>query len=403
ALTATAAPPVQAEITRELRMRQPALVVADFDRPNITLAVRRAHVGMAEDRAIVDRAVELALEFPTPTLVYAVSHARCEELAERLGRVALRAAAYHAGLSAAVRARVQDDFFNSRLDVVVATSAFGMGIDKPDVRTVIHAGVPGSLDEYYQEIGRAGRDGQPANAVLVYDPRGLRIPKLFAARTAIRDADVAAVVQALLAHPGRQSLAELTAASRVAGHTAQRLTEELRELGLITLDERGVTARSGLRSTTGPNAVERIEDAGRRRLAILGSRIDSVRHYAETVRCRRAELLAYFGEALTPPCGNCDNDAVLGRRPAAAPRPAAEPVKAQLGPDGPAREPSAREPSARDPSSERITVGMTVRHRLWGTGTLLSADEHELVVAFGAVGYRHLTPLALTNGLLTPA
>ncbi|MET0966407.1 MAG: RecQ family ATP-dependent DNA helicase, partial [Nakamurella sp.] len=196
-LTATAAPPVQTEITRELGMRSPVVVVADFDRPNIALSVRRAHTYASEELAVVDRVVEVVVAHETPALVYAPSHPRCEDIAARLQRTDLRAAAYHAGLSTRRRAEVQDGFFAGRLDVVAATSAFGMGIDKPDVRTVVHAGVPSSVDEYYQEIGRSGRDGQPASAVLVYDERTLRIPRLFAARTRIPPAAVQAVVSAL--------------------------------------------------------------------------------------------------------------------------------------------------------------------------------------------------------------
>src|SRR5690348_5574360 len=180
ALTATAAPPVQADITRALRMEQPAVVVTGFDRPNLSLAVRTTRQHLPEAQAVDDRVVEVVIAHETPALVYALTHERCESLADLLREAAFTAAPYHAGLPAAERARVQDRFFRGSLDVVVATSAFGMGIDKPDVRTVVHAGVPGSLDEYYQEIGRAGRDGDPAAAVLVHDPRTIRIPRLLA-------------------------------------------------------------------------------------------------------------------------------------------------------------------------------------------------------------------------------
>ncbi len=361
ALTATAAPPVQADITRQLGMRRPVTVVADFDRPNIALAVRRARHDLAEDQALVDRTIEVALANETPALVYAMSHARCEEIARRLQRVALRASAYHAGMPAKDRARVQDDYFAGRLDVVAATSAFGMGIDKPDVRSVIHSGVPASLDEYYQEIGRAGRDGQPAQAVLVYDERSLRIPRLFAARSRLQPASVASVVAAIRTGPA--TVPELVDGSGVGRQAVERIVEDLVELGLVTVDAAGVFHALALPADAG----DQVEEAGRRRQAVLGSRIDSVRHYAETVQCRRAELLAYFGESMQPPCDNCDNDVTR---------------------------------AADHPAARATTSGPVVTHRLWGQGVLLSQDEHELVVAFDSVGYRHLTPAALTNGLL---
>jgi len=361
ALTATAAPPVQADITRQLRMRDPQVIVSDFDRPNISLAVRRARHDKPEDQAIDDRTVEVVLAHDGPALVYALSHARCESLARRLRLDAYRAEAYHAGLPAAKRGEIQDAFFAGRLDVVVATSAFGMGIDKPDVRTVVHAGVPGSLDEYYQEIGRAGRDGAPAAAVLVYDPRTVRIPRLLAARSKMGDAAVHAVIDAIEAADGRITVKELAGTSQVGRAAASRVVDELLELGLVRPD-----GNDAIRAAPMGDAFRQVSAAGSRRQAILRSRIEAARGYAESVHCRRAELLGYFGEHYEPPCKSCDNDDF-------------KPTKRGIS----------------DKSGQRVS------HRLWGPGTILSRDDHELVIAFDSVGYRHLTAASLTNGLLT--
>ncbi|MFF5288989.1 RecQ family ATP-dependent DNA helicase [Paractinoplanes globisporus] len=361
ALTATAAPPVQADITRQLRMRDAQVIVADFDRPNISLAVRRARHDLPEDQAIDDRTVEVVLAHDGPALVYALSHARCESLAKRLRLDAYKAEPYHAGLPAARRSEIQDAFFSGELDVVVATSAFGMGIDKPDVRTVVHAGVPGSLDEYYQEIGRAGRDGGPAAAVLVYDPRTVRIPRLLAARSKMGDAAVHSVVDAIEAATGRITVRELADASGVGRAAAGRVVDELLELGLVRPDGNDAVLAAPM-----GDAFRQVTAAGNRRQAILRSRIEAARGYAETTHCRRAELLGYFGEQYDPPCKSCDND-----DHAATPAPAG-----------------------------KHGTGQRVVHRLWGPGTILSRDDHELVVAFDSVGYRHLTAASLTNGLL---
>jgi ATP-dependent DNA helicase RecQ len=367
ALTATAAPPVQADITRQLRMRNPQVIVSDFDRPNISLAVRRARHGLPEAQAIDDRTVEVVIDHDSPTLVYALTHAHCESLAERLKLDAYKAEPYHAGMSASRRAEVQDAFFAGKLEAVIATSAFGMGIDKPDVRTVVHAGMPGSLDEYYQEIGRAGRDSKPAQAILVYDARTIRIPRLLAARSRIPAATVHKVVDALEATRGRVTIAELIETSGVAKTAVERVLDELLELELLTADSNdAVTVPPRL----SPEAYARVTQSGGRRQAILTSRIEAAREYAETTRCRRGELLGYFGEHYEVPCNACDND-VLSADVTAPPRAAAVPGG-----------------------------GRRVTHRLWGAGTLLSQDDHELVVVFDSVGYRHLTAAALTNGLL---
>ena len=380
ALTATASPPVQTEITRRLGMADPAVVVAGFDRPNISLAVHEVHGSTpADHRRADDAVVRAVLAGPTPALVYAATHRHCEELSARLARLVLRAAPYHAGLPAAERSATQDAFLSGALDVVVATSAFGLGIDKPDVRSVVHASPPGSLDEYYQEVGRAGRDGRPARAVLVFDADDLRLPRMFASAARVRDADVQAVLAVLTRTAGQVPLAELTAQSGLGARRAEKVVERLADVGVATLHGGVVTASPG-----GPDQVARTvlrtHDAEQARQAVAESRIDAVRHYAETTHCRRAELLGYFGEAYPAPCGSCDNDS----RP-------------------PPRDLRGLVHSAPDtaPAPPAVAPGARVRHATWGEGVVLAADPHELLVVFDAVGYRHLTPAVLANGLLT--
>lgn len=369
ALTATASPPVQADITRSLGMVSPAVVVADFDRPNITLSMRQTRQGEREAQAIDDRCAEVLAEQETPALVYALTHARCESLTARLQADGFRVAPYHGGMSARSRAETQDRFFAGELDIVVATSAFGLGIDKPDVRTVVHAGVPGSLDDYYQEIGRAGRDGKPAAAVLVHDPRTIRIPRSLAARSRLTDDTLQRIVEAVEAVNGMIPVDELAKVAEVAQHSADRVVNELAELGFIGVAESGSERILECRGRIPAPAqlTEQLVDLNRRRQAVLASRITTARAYAESTRCRRSELLAYFGEHYEAPCGNCDNDG-------------------QSGPAG-----------GTGPS---VDGGAPVRHRLWGDGQLLSRDDHELLVYFTDVGYKHLTASTLTSGIL---
>ena len=176
ALTATAAPPVRDEIVERLELDDPLLVVQGFDRPNIALAVERFVDAAEKQAAAVDRAATTE----GAGIVYVATRRSAEDVAAALVERGVSAAPYHAGLPAAERNGTQTAFSEGELRVVVATTAFGMGIDKPDVRFVHHHDVAESLDAYYQEIGRAGRDGEPAAAVLFYRPEDLGVRRFFA-------------------------------------------------------------------------------------------------------------------------------------------------------------------------------------------------------------------------------
>jgi ATP-dependent DNA helicase RecQ len=163
AFTATATPEVRDDIVDLLDLSSPRVVVAGFDRPNIDLRVR-AVAGDWDKQRILP-----ALVGPARSLVYASTRKNAEMAADVLKASGVDAAAYHAGLTDAERTRVQDRFTSGETRVVCATNAFGMGIDRPDVERVIHADIPGSIEAYYQEIGRAGRDGRPAVATLLWN------------------------------------------------------------------------------------------------------------------------------------------------------------------------------------------------------------------------------------------
>jgi ATP-dependent DNA helicase RecQ len=163
ALTATAAPPVREEIARRLSLRDPEVVIGDFDRPNIELSVD--HVRSAKEKW--SRIEAAASELSGPGIVYAATHADAQAAHDVLAAAGHQVTLYHAGLSTATRREAMSAFLHGSARIIAATVAFGMGIDKPDVRWVLHADPPGSLDAYYQELGRAGRDGGAAHARLL--------------------------------------------------------------------------------------------------------------------------------------------------------------------------------------------------------------------------------------------
>ncbi|MGC5170940.1 RecQ family ATP-dependent DNA helicase [Microbacterium sp. DT81.1] len=367
ALTATGAEPVRVEIIERLALKDPLVVVHGVDRPNIDLDVRRS-TSESEKR---DAVLELVPSLPRPGLLYAATRREAEEYGTELSARGMRADVYHAGLSARERARVHEAFLDGASDVVVATNAFGMGIDKPDVRFVVHASVPESLDAYYQEIGRSGRDGEAASAVLFYRSEDLGLRKYFAARgtDAVR---LRGAYTVLAAARGPLRGKDLAAQLGVSTRSVTALVNQLVEGGSVRLTRDGAETMGPLDAD---DAVVAAEEAAERRQRIEESRVEVMRRYAETRDCRRRVLLGYFGENLPEPCGHCDT----------------------------CRAGTADEIVV-DEFSVPFPAGAAVEHIEWGRGSVVDVEDDRLTVFFGEQGYKVLAlDLVQEHGLLTLA
>ncbi len=312
ASTATATPRVAADVVKRLGLRDPLRVATGFDRPNISFAVARPNAH--EKRVLLSEL--LGEPDRLPAIVYAGTRAGSEELAESLqAALGVRCAAYHAGLERGRRADVQRSFLADDVQVICATNAFGMGVDKPNVRTVVHASVPSSLEAYYQEAGRAGRDGRPARAVLLAENRDRALHVHFIKRDEM-DPDLpgwlADRIAAAADGDGRYLL------------DAYALARELRGDGDRLRALIGHLTRAGVIAPT-PSAPDRVAGRltgrfDRRATALARASVEEAARvrwrqyreiwaYVESESCRRAAILRHFGDAAppgAPPEGCCD-------------------------------------------------------------------------------------------------
>ncbi|MFJ4211016.1 RecQ family ATP-dependent DNA helicase [Paenarthrobacter sp. NPDC089675] len=381
ALTATASPPVRDEIVERLNMQDPLVLVRGFDRPNISLEVVRHQEDKAKRSAVLEQVAGLA-KAGEKGLLYAAKRKDTENYAARLKDAGLRTEAYHAGRSATDRERIHEQFLADELDVVVATTAFGMGIDKPNVRFVVHADIPESLDAYYQEIGRGGRDGAPAKATLHYRAEDLGLRKFFG--THAPDGDALLAVLKVLKHAGQA--APKTAIAELTGFKARRVTalvNQLEESNAVSVGKRGIRLASKAKL---PALVAQAVELAEARQRVDESRLTMMRAYAETDGCRRQFLLGYFGEELPEPCGNCDACAEANQRTKA-------PIAEAGALDG-----------GGSPSDQPFPLQSSVVHKEWGPGLVMRYEDDVITVLFEHEGYKTLSRTAVVeNELLKPA
>jgi ATP-dependent DNA helicase RecQ len=301
ALTATATPTVQQDIVAQLQLQNPALFIHGFRRNNLAIEV----VEMSKPRRHEFTTQLLSNAANRPAIVYAPSRKSAEELAAELHRH-FPAAAYHAGLEPSVRERVQQAFQSGKLEVVVATIAFGMGIDKADVRTVVHTALPASVEAFYQEIGRAGRDGLPSRTVLLHSYADRKMHEFFLDRDYPPATDLARVAQVLTSHPDP---AEYLMPEPIAKHlkmdldTFSKAIEKLIAQGAATIDLAG-----NVRATPRAKKPESWRAGYDAQIAFRRSQIDRMSAFAETQQCRMTAVIRHFGDTADAhkPCGQCD-------------------------------------------------------------------------------------------------
>lgn len=372
ALTATAAPPVREEIVERLHMHEPEVVVRGFDRPNIRIDVEPYLDEPSKDRGLLDALRRL----PTPGIVYVATRKSSEEVAARItDELGITAEAYHAGLRAKERREVQDRFMSGASAIVVATTAFGMGIDKPDVRFVIHVDVPGSLDSYYQEIGRAGRDGLPAEALLLFRDADLGVRRYFAGGGLVGEELLHRVAVITSTYGDPVEVTQLREALQLPTSKLTSALNRLERVGAITMFSGGlVTWRPGV----GPVEAAREAAASEERQQVVEkTRVEMMRAWADARACRRSMLLAYFGEVYDGPCAACD----VCEGPV-RPAPPAAPSRAGAATFGP---------------------GAVVRHEQFGRGEVVRTEGDTMVVLFDDGGYRNLSvQMVAERGLLEP-
>ena len=304
ALTATATDQVLTSIVDSLGMTDCEVVNTGIYRPNLHFEVLRT-VNEPQKREQLTRIIA---ELEGTGIVYASTVKQVEDLVGFLGAFDIPVAKYHGRMSARERHDAQDRFMSGDVKTIVATNAFGLGIDKPDIRFVIHYNLPGSLEAYYQEAGRAGRDGEPARCILFFRLEDKRTQRYFAAGKYPRADQVRAVyqaLQALTADGAKIDAAQVTLRSGVAATKVRVILSLLTDYEVISRRRGGGVSLK--RADLSGGNLDAIAATFRTRTDADRARLEAMMSYGQSARCRWQILLEYFGADDTAACGVCDN------------------------------------------------------------------------------------------------
>lgn len=370
ALTATATDAVVRDIASELGMRRPCIVRAPLFRPNLAYAVEY----VSGEAARLEAVQRLVAAQAGAGIVYTATVAMAERLQQTLLAGGRQVVLYHGRLTAAKRREAQNAFMSDEATVMVATNAFGMGIDKRDVRFIVHAQSPGSLDAYYQESGRAGRDGEMARCTLVFDEKDKRIHQFFLAGRYPSAADLHRMAGAVRGTPADMA-ALRSALPDIGGRRLQVGMRMLCEFGIVQRDRRG---RFSVRERAAAG-VEQIAECYAARSREDHETLQAILDYARSGRCRWATLLAYYGETEGPErCGICDSCLRM----------------AEVA-DDPGEEAA---PAAAEPPPLPFAEGDTVRARRFGQGVVTGISDEWVDVRFADDSVRRFLPGFLRAG-----
>ncbi|MDI1478285.1 RecQ family ATP-dependent DNA helicase [Polyangium sp. y55x31] len=373
ALTATATPAVLDDIHAALGIESARVVTNSIERENLFFEVFRT----VNEEAKMERLLAITEEAAGIGIVYVSTVKKADELSEALTARGIAAGRYHGRLTKSARDEAQARFMANEFRVMVATKAFGMGIDKSDIRFVVHWEFPDSVESYYQEAGRAGRDTNAARAALLYRIEDRRVQAYFLAGKHPRPEEADKVLAVLLAAPNRDLEArEIAKMAGVSERRAKVLLASLDAEGLVLRRKGCFRATAALRRAGSASVLREIRE---RRTHEDRARLDAIIRYAETTECRTRYLRRYFGEEEGESCGHCDNcrDHAAERLAAAAAASAEEPPPVVV--------PSLAAP----PEPPPFAVGEPVHHETFGEGEVVAVDEKRIKVAFpGEVGTR---------------
>ncbi|HEY2012939.1 MAG TPA: ATP-dependent DNA helicase RecQ [Bryobacteraceae bacterium] len=312
AMTATAGREVRDEIVSRLQMRRPAVFVRGFNRPNIYLRVD--HFETEEKKR--DELIHRVHWADKPGIVYAGTQKAAEELMRYLGEEGVDALFYHGGLPRHEREVIHERFMSGEAEVIVATNAFGMGVDKPDIRFVYHYDPPESLDSYYQEIGRAGRDGKRSDAQLFYRHQNIGAQSFKTGEGGIEAEVLESFASRIAEAEAPVDPAQIATETGLSPRKTSIAIQRLEGAGAIeTLPDGQIAA---VEDVDLHDAVMRAGEEQDRRRESKRERLREMRDYAESSECRRELLLRHLGDEFSGPCGFCDNCETSGATPASS-------------------------------------------------------------------------------------